>query len=123
MAVSGCTQSFFDAPPCFSGAGDAVPSTSHVTAEDLYARVKGEVDQLDAKGAAHHEWVRMSCTVLEAVMKCQKLVMEKQHEALDAIRAQRAQGEVSKLRAEAADTLRVLDKLNDLYQRIKHKPP
>jgi hypothetical protein len=94
--------------------GDSDPS-----APEIYKSAKATFERLERAAASHAEWLRFSHEVLEAVMRCQAIVMENQRATLDA----RSSGlaEDREHRIAARDTLEIVDRLTALYQRAKAK--
>jgi hypothetical protein len=88
---------------------------------EVYARLQRELEELEAANAGHSDWIRLSTVVLEAVMQAQAVVIEKQRAALEAARKESNPDEIRRLRQEARDSLRYVDNMTALYQRIKGK--
>jgi hypothetical protein len=86
---------------------------------ELYEKAKVEHARLRQVRAGTSEWIRFSSTLLEWVMACQAVVMEKQKAAFDAARDGMQLAQVSELRTEAKDALYYVDQLTALYQRAK----
>ena len=86
---------------------------------ELYEKAKAELARLRQVRAGTSEWIRFSSTLLEWVMVCQGVVMEKQKAAFDAARDGMQLAHVSELRTEAKDALYYVDQLTGLYQRAK----
>jgi hypothetical protein len=84
---------------------------------EIYRVAKTELERLERTASPHADWLRFSHQVLEAVMRCQAIVMEQQRAALDA----RSNGtdEDREHRMAARDTLEIVERLTTLYQRAK----
>ena len=91
-----------------------------MTAKDIYAQVKAEFDRLDQAHAGPPEWSRLAVTILDGVMKCQAIVIEKQGLAIEAARAVDGAA-VANLRQDAKDALYYVDALSGLYDVLKLK--
>ena len=87
----------------------------------IYTRISSELEQLERDGADAREWTRFSTEILEAVMQCQSIVMERQRAILEHARDDRSDARAEELRASARDALRYVDNQTALYQRARAK--
>lgn len=89
-------------------------------ASEIYERAATQFARLELEDVSHREWIRFSHDVLEALMRCQAIVMEKQRRVLE-LRSIAGAADDPVLRTEAKDALAFVERLTELYQRIKGK--
>ena len=92
-----------------------------MTPGELYDGIKAEIERLDQNNASRGEWIQLAYKLVEAIMRCQQQVIEKQ-KAVIAYARGRADGDTyRRARVESRDAIQVLDKLNELHKRIRSR--
>lgn len=88
-------------------------------ASELYDRLKAAYDLLERSGGSRSEWLQLSVRVVEAVMKCQQIVIDRQKDLVAHARGPTTGTEFLATRQASRDAIRILDKLTALHQQIK----
>jgi hypothetical protein len=88
---------------------------------ELYEAAKAEFARLRRGQTSSMGWIRFANDVLESVMACQSVVIEKQRLLREGVRDGGAAETLSTLRTEAKDALFYVDQLTDLYQRARQE--
>lgn len=88
------------------------------TAAEIHRRIKDEFERLERSGASRMEWISFANRLVEAVMACQKIVLEHQSRLVP---QPGSNVDYQQTRQASRDALQALDGLSSLYQRIRLK--
>lgn len=91
------------------------------SAADIHRRIKAEFDRLERERASRLEWINFANRIVEAVMACQKIVLEHQSRLFPQPGADTDTRDYQETRQASRDALQALDNLSTLYQRARLK--
>lgn len=91
------------------------------SAADIHRRIKTEFERLERAGASRLEWISFANRIVEAVMACQKIVLEHQSRLFPQPGTDIDTRDYQETRQASRDALKALDKLSALYQRARLK--
>ena len=86
---------------------------------ELYDGVKADFERLAQNSASRGEWIQLSYKLVEAIMRCQQHVLEKQKAVIAYARGHADSDTYRQARQESRDMIHVLDRLNELHHRIR----
>jgi hypothetical protein len=98
--------------------GAPVPVES---AEEIYAQVKAEFERLQDRQAPRGEWLTFSSRLIDAIMKCQAIVMEHQKRLIAHARGVEIADDYKETSQASRDAISVLDRLSTLHDRARTK--
>lgn len=92
-----------------------------MTADEIYNKIKAEFERLDRDRAARGEWIQFSNRLIDAVMKCQAIVMEHQKRLIAHARGEGDGCDYKATSQASRDAIHILDSLAALHERTRAK--
>lgn len=92
-----------------------------MSVDEIYAQLKAEFDRLQERHAARGEWLAFSSRLIDAIMKCQAVVIEHQKRLIAHARGVEVADDYKETSQASRDAISVLDRLSTLHDRTRAK--
>ena len=92
-----------------------------MSATDIYEKIKAEFERLEQENATRGEWIAFSNRLLEAIMKCQQIVLDHQKRMIAQARSGPDVEDYKLTRQVSKDAIQVLDNLSVLHEQTRAK--
>ena len=90
-------------------------------ATEVYEKIKADFERLERENASRSDWIIFANRLVDAVMKCQAIVIEHQKRMIAQTRSGPDTDEYKATRQASKDAIQILDSLSALHERTRAK--